>query len=628
MMWFRKFSVIIYFFIASNFVFSQNCSCKTSKNELFREKFKSACFTGNTVLFEEAVSIIEKDSSVFCKQQVLYMRAVFSIYNSDVESCKKFLDQEKELLKENPCLENQALYYNAQANYYMHKGKLDSAINVCLKEQKIYEKLGNRANQATSLYNLSVVFSQIQQFDKQHFYLQKAIKLTPEISDITKRANLLSGIANGYAKLYEFHDKKPFLDTAFVFAKQAIQLTKNVKNTAYIKYKLLSIYELKAFKENDIKKSININKKRKLLLNPKFHIRDLYSINELLAQRYIYDKNYTMADKLLDSSKVYADKLNEQVSYSWYKTKYEVLKKLGKYNEALVNYEQYNQLNDSVQQKERFTKINELETKYQTELKDAEIDKLNQQEKIDALSIKNKQSQIKWLLALVTTALLFIMSLFFYFRQRSLKNKQKILQTEQRLNRARINPHFFFNAMASLQGIAQKEKSVKTTLYISRLAKIMRQSLESTYQEEITVEQEVDFLTQYLEIQKLRYPNKFNYEFHIDDNLEINELKLPGMLMQPFIENAIEHGFKYIDYQGKIDIIFKENKKQLMVIVQDNGKGLNLAQKEKAHKSRAMQIVNDRLHLFNKQNSSKAFYKIDNTLKKGFRIIVTLPKLY
>jgi LytS/YehU family sensor histidine kinase len=182
--------------------------------------------------------------------------------------------------------------------------------------------------------------------------------------------------------------------------------------------------------------------------------------------------------------------------------------------------------------------------------------------------------------------------------------------------------------MASLQNLAMQEKSTQTTLFISRFAKIMRQSLESTYEEVITVEQEIDFLTQYLEIQKLRYPDKFDYEFCIDDSLEINELKLPGMLIQPFIENAIEHGFKGIDYQGKIDIVFKDQEQQLKVIVEDNGKGQNLAKKEKAHKSRAMQIINDRLYLFNKQYKSQASYQIGNTNKNGFKIIVTLPKLY
>jgi sensor histidine kinase YesM len=203
------------------------------------------------------------------------------------------------------------------------------------------------------------------------------------------------------------------------------------------------------------------------------------------------------------------------------------------------------------------------------------------------------------------------------------------METEQRLNRARINPHFFFNGMASLQNLSLQEKSPQTTLFISRFAKIMRQSLESTYEELTTVEEEIDFLTQYLEIQKLRYPEKFDFQFHIKESLEVNELKLPGMLMQPFVENAIEHGFKDVNYKGKIDITFEEENNQLLVIVEDNGSGFKELQIEKEHKSRAMQIVKDRLYLFNKQHHTNAFYEVvqpENNL--GFKIIVTLPKLY
>ena len=623
-----KVVIVIYFFLNSIATLSQNCNCEISKDKLLREKFKSACFSGNTKLFEEAVSQIEKDTSVFCKQQALYWRATFSIYSSNIEACKTYLEKEQKLLEKYPCLENEALFYNVQVNYYMHKGMLDSVVNSCLKEQKIYEKLGNKENQATSLFNLSVIFSRMQQNDKRLFYLEKAANLAPEVKDISKRANLLSNIGQGYAELSTFFNQSKLLDLAFVYAVEAIKLTQNIDNTAYIKYNALGVHQLKAFINGDVKESIQINTQRKLLLNPSFHIRDLYNINKLLAERYLDDKKYSLASKFLDSSKIYADKLNEKVSYSWYKTKYEVLKKLGKEKQALENFEKYTQLNDSIQQNDRFNKINDLETKYQSEIKDAKINGLNQQKKIDDLSIINKQSQIKWLLALVILAILIALIVFLYFHQRSLKNKQKILETEQRLNRARINPHFFFNSMASLQKVALEEKSTKTVVYTSRLAKIMRKSLESTYDEMVTIESEIDFLTQYLEVQKLRFPEKFNYEFNVDEHLEINELKLPGMLMQPFVENAIEHGFKDLEYKGKLIINFKEKNEELSIIVTDNGKGFDSIGKKKIHKSRAMQIIKDRLYLFNKQHKSISFYKVEHSTESGFKISVTLPKIY
>ena len=129
-------------------------------------------------------------------------------------------------------------------------------------------------------------------------------------------------------------------------------------------------------------------------------------------------------------------------------------------------------------------------------------------------------------------------------------------------------------------------------------------------------------------------PNYFSfddnvlYQFHIDNDLEVNELKLPGMLTQPFVENAIEHGFKDIDYIGKIDIYFEEKKQNVLITIEDNGKGVNVLETEKEHKSRAMQIVKDRLYLFNKQHKSAAYYNIEDTNKTGFKIRIVLPKIY
>ena len=618
--------MLFFLFLLTNYSFSQNCSCEVAKSEDLRNKYKTACFSGNQEMLDDAVAPLEKDTSIYCKQEALNWRATFTTFSSNMELCKKLLDEEKKLLDKSPCLQNQSLYHNVKANYYMHLGQIDSVASEYLKELKILEQLENKSNLANSLSNVSVVFSKMKQFDKQHFYLKKAITLIPEIPDLVKRTNTMAAIARGYSELYEFYKNKSFLDTALVLSNKVLKLTDSIKGSQYIKYEALIVNQLKEYVDGNIKESIKINLDRKRLLNPIFHVRDLYFINELLADRYKENNEYVLANKYLDSAKIYSNKLNDKVSFNWHYTKYEVLKNLGEYREALSNFEQYTQLNDSVQQKERFDKINDLETKYQTELKDAKIISLNQQKTIDDLTIKNKQTLIIWLLAL---AVVTILAIIFFFRQRSLKNKQKILETEQRLNRARINPHFFFNGMASLQNLSLQEKSTQTTLFISRFAKIMRQSLESTYEELTTVEEEIDFLNQYLEIQKLRYPEKFDFQFYIEDALEINELKLPGMLMQPFVENAIEHGFKDIDYKGKIEITFEEENNKLLITVEDNGKGFKEDDKEKVHKSRAMQIIKDRLYLFNKQHNSDAFYVVSNTeSNQSYKIIVTLPKLY
>ncbi|MBK7666279.1 MAG: histidine kinase [Sphingobacteriaceae bacterium] len=147
----------------------------------------------------------------------------------------------------------------------------------------------------------------------------------------------------------------------------------------------------------------------------------------------------------------------------------------------------------------------------------------------------------------ILAAILVLFVIIFFYRQSVLKNKFKALETEQRLNRARMNPHFFFNALASIQTLSMDtENQSKVSLLISKFSKIMRQSLESTYDELATIEDEILFLSNYLDLQKTRFNNKFEYEIKVDENLAQDELKIPSMLLQPFLENSIEHGLRIL----------------------------------------------------------------------------------
>ena len=190
------------------------------------------------------------------------------------------------------------------------------------------------------------------------------------------------------------------------------------------------------------------------------------------------------------------------------------------------------------------------------------------------------------------------------------------METEQRLNRARMNPHFFFNALSSLQTFALANNDGKSmAVNLSKFSNIMRETLESTYKEYVSLEQEIDFLTEYLEIQKMRFPKKYEYNIELSPDIEPEELVLPSMILQPFVENSIEHGFNGIEYLGKLSISFSIEKQNLLVKLIDNGKGLYPKKElESQHISRATQIIKDRIFLLNiKLKTNASFEIINNT---------------
>ena len=193
-----------------------------------------------------------------------------------------------------------------------------------------------------------------------------------------------------------------------------------------------------------------------------------------------------------------------------------------------------------------------------------------------------------------------------------------------------MNPHFFFNALASLQTYALQGNDGKSiAVNLSKFAHIMRETLESTYKDYITIGKEIDFLNEYLELQKLRFPQKFNYEITLADTIESDTQIIPSMILQPFVENSIEHGFTGIDYTGNIQIDFKKENDNLLITVIDNGKGLADQKKGNGeHVSRASQIIKDRLYLLNKKLKTKARFLITNNEEGAGTVVkVYLPIL-
>ena len=212
---------------------------------------------------------------------------------------------------------------------------------------------------------------------------------------------------------------------------------------------------------------------------------------------------------------------------------------------------------------------------------------------------------------LITFAVLMV------FRQQRRRNKlrEELLEMQQRLLRTQMNPHFIFNSLLSIQNFIYKNEPGQAGKYLSRFAKLIRLILRSSRKEVITLEEEIEFLNYYLALQKLRFKKRFDYQFDIDEKIRQEQVYIPPMLAQPFIENAIEHGLKDISHEGIIQIRFFMENSYLVFEVEDNGVGIYRSEREKSltegnHESLGQQITYDRLRLLNKKNK-KVSYSAD-----------------
>jgi len=175
-----------------------------------------------------------------------------------------------------------------------------------------------------------------------------------------------------------------------------------------------------------------------------------------------------------------------------------------------------------------------------------------------------------------------------------------------------MNPHFIFNSLTAIQNTILKNDQLKSAELIAVFSKLIRQNLDFSNRNRIRLTEEVDMLTNYITTQQFRFENIFTYKINIDDEINCDGVEIPPMLIQPFVENAIEHGLKNKKKGGKIEINFiKKTEDELCIIIKDNGLGYYISKKEKKEKinidkTHALDIFKKRLEIRQK-NEEKSF---------------------
>ncbi|UUV20863.1 tetratricopeptide repeat-containing sensor histidine kinase [Paenimyroides aestuarii] len=303
---------------------------------------------------------------------------------------------------------------------------------------------------------------------------------------------------------------------------------------------------------------------------------------------------------------------------------------MGDYKNAYITLDSLVQWDKRNAEKIQAQKIAELHAAYDTEKKETAIKIL------ESTNATNQKiiAQQKWMFGI--SALVFLLVVLFmynYYRQRVLSEQNKHLALEnkkllleQKYSQMQLNPHFIFNAISNLQGLIGSGNKRVANEYLVAFSKLMRHVLEHNRQDFISLEQEIESLKNYLKLQQIRYENKFEYTIEIN-GLDTENIGVPPMLLQPFVENTIEHGFKKIDYLGQIHIQFAKNVQQLQITITDNGtstpKPMNPSKK-----SLSTKIIQERLDLlFNRKELKAGFQsrRLNNENQTGYEVILHFP---
>ena len=271
--------------------------------------------------------------------------------------------------------------------------------------------------------------------------------------------------------------------------------------------------------------------------------------------------------------------------------------------------------------------------KYFFHIKSISPDGYESKEKVLEIIIKPPFWQTIWFYSLVSIIILTIVGWIILLRINKLKTEKENVLLEQKLLRSQMNPHFIFNALFSIQNYIYLKDTENADRFLTKFARLLRLILENSRTATITIDNELQTITNYLDLQKMRFEGKFSYTIELSPEIDTEEIYIPPMLAQPFIENAIEHGFCEKGKSYHIAINIGLENKNIIYSIEDDGIGIEKSKQliefeRKDHKSLGMKITKERLinlKKINKQNIHIDITDLSQENKQGTRVVFTIP---
>lgn len=241
--------------------------------------------------------------------------------------------------------------------------------------------------------------------------------------------------------------------------------------------------------------------------------------------------------------------------------------------------------------------------------------------------------------------LLFLVSLFFYRRhiisvrkqeREKVVHEKELVELEAKALRAQMNPHFVFNSLNSIKSLINKNENEKAAGYLSTFSKLIRTLFQNSDKREVSLYEEIETCKLYTQIEKMRFGDKVQFNFEIDKNIDLKDFKVPALIIQPFIENAIWHGLIHRESGGKVEISIIEKDGGIQCIIDDNGIGREQSKQSKpnyevTHQSKGIGLTQSRLELDKllneREDTVSIIDKVDNNGRpQGTKVILTFKE--
>lgn len=516
---------------------------------------------------------IVKDLNNYKKRDSIRITRLIKIvnfYNSrDISKTKNYIEEAISIAKEINSENLKGKLYRTYASYFLKKGYKDKALEHALISIKIFDSLKIEQEQLLTNGLLLSIYGNSGYFDKALKIGLNNIKLIKNNPEITNKGRYYYDLANVYRALEDYKKTEENYLIALDYA----------KNNEPAKYTLImSLGELYKRDKKYAKARLYITKALIYYTKNKQNARIAHA-NYFLATIFSLENKHKEATSLYNKALNHFVKTNnlhyqKMISQNLY-INYNIIQDYKKAHE--IN-KIYNAAKDTIESKERIKYIAQMKTKYETE-------KIKTEKNI--VELKNKQNKTYFFSSLIVGLLLVLLSLF-YINRLQVKRKSELIslelsETKKRLDlekqyrnselkalKSQMNPHFMFNAMNSIQSLILKGEKEDAYKYLTKFSSLIRENLNMSENNFVYFDEELTLINTYLELEKLRFKSDFNYS--IQGLEDIEDIKIPSMVIQPFIENAIKHGLLHKKGHKELSIVFKQEE-VLKCTIYDNGVG-------------------------------------------------------
>lgn len=563
--------------------------------------------------FDKAIQIGKKNDLVNIIGDAYSNKGFASILTGEKSKAKSFLDTAMTYIDNTGNKVVLASIYQNYGNYYHTIGDEVESMKYHLLSLKIREELGDTLGQARLFNGIAGIYLAQKNNEKALEWYRKSLDIVHNSKDKTVVGIVLGNIGNVMLKMNK-------LDEAFSAYMELLVLSKSTQNKDGEVIANMGFSKI-AYERGNFKDALIYLQSAETLSREIGNNSRLIVIYGKIGDIYVRNKEYKKAliyyERFYENAKKMGTKGTEANGLQLLAQCYSLM---GDYENGYKFLSDYTELNDSLEKGEKQVQLAEMQTKFETEKKEQENKILSGQLNVQQLELSKKQNQM---LGLVILLILFVVITRLIIRQNKLQHKQAAVTMKQKLLRSQMNPHFIFNSLTTIESFVYENQPKEAGKYLSDFARLMRLILENSAEEYIPLSKEINTLEYYLLLQKLRLENNLTYRIITDGIEDINNVHIPPMLTQPFIENAIEHGFRNSTKTGNIDIEFKNlDDAFLQIRVTDNGIGIGSEHGKKneskaKHKSMAIDITKERLQVLNRSKKEKVTFVISDISDSG-----------